>query len=245
MENKLKIIVIVLFIVIIAGAAFGAYEMEIGPFEEDDDNDNDNGGNEPADDGKPVAVIGANRTHGDPDELFHFNGSSSYDGETNITTYTWNFGDGNTEENVSAEHSWVEPGAYNVSLTVTDSDGNFNKSWMWVGVTYRENQDGTINSGQDGFSFDMSEMASMIYINQTVANNVEDIDDNDITLNVHITEGIVWTQNIQSGWQDPQDAQYTNDTNLSATTYSWEIVINDSGFVGSIDWDVEVVVIYI
>ncbi|MDH5517171.1 MAG: PKD domain-containing protein, partial [Gammaproteobacteria bacterium] len=52
-----------------------------------------------------------------------FDGSSSYDTDCNITSYSWNFGDGTTASGAKPVHSYSLPGDYVVSLTVTDNDG--------------------------------------------------------------------------------------------------------------------------
>lgn len=245
MEKKVKIVIIVLFIGIIAGAGFGAYEMEVGPFEDDDD-DNGNGGNGPAVDENPVAIITANRTTGDPNWLFNFDGSGSYDDETNITSYRWNFDDGNTEENITAEHSWIQPGAYNVTLTVTDTDGNFNKTWMWVGITYREHQEGTTNGETDTFDFDMGDMAALLHINTTVQNGDTNVGDNTMTFRYSFNGVVVEEQTLtmSGGGGGSSGDLYRNETNLTAGTWTWELEINDSGVNCDLDWEVEVVIIY-
>lgn len=40
-----------------------------------------------------------------------------------ITSYHWNFGDGNTSDSISPTHMYTSPGAYNVTLTCTTADG--------------------------------------------------------------------------------------------------------------------------
>ena len=51
-----------------------------------------------------------------------FNGSNSTDIDGNITTYFWNFTDGNSSLEI-AYHIYDSAGVYNVTLTVTDNDG--------------------------------------------------------------------------------------------------------------------------
>ncbi len=48
-------------------------------------------------------------------------GSSDEDGS--IVSYLWDLGDGNTSTLENPEHSYVEAGQYNITLTVTDNDG--------------------------------------------------------------------------------------------------------------------------
>jgi PKD repeat protein len=54
-----------------------------------------------------------------------FDGSASTPGTnaTQISTYAWNFGDGQTGSGLSATHSFQSGGAFNVTLTVTNDRG--------------------------------------------------------------------------------------------------------------------------
>jgi len=65
-----------------------------------------------------------------PDEAVEFNATISLPGWNGthmmpITEYRWNFGDGNVTSTSSPTiiHTYIFPGAYNVTLTVTDSGG--------------------------------------------------------------------------------------------------------------------------
>jgi len=52
-----------------------------------------------------------------------FNALSSYDPDGEIIGYCWDFGDGTSSMEPVVNHTFMEPGVYNVSLTVTDIDG--------------------------------------------------------------------------------------------------------------------------
>ena len=52
-----------------------------------------------------------------------FDASASGDPDGEITTYDWDFGDGQTATGVTASHSYAADGAYDVVLTVTDDGG--------------------------------------------------------------------------------------------------------------------------
>jgi PKD repeat protein len=41
-----------------------------------------------------------------------------------IVSYEWNFGDETTETDVTATHTYTNPGTYTVTLTVKDAAGN-------------------------------------------------------------------------------------------------------------------------
>jgi len=65
-----------------------------------------------------------------------FNASGSTD-NTNITSYNWTFGDGAKEINNTspvAEHRYIEPGRYYVTLQILDAVGNWNSTTFSVDV---------------------------------------------------------------------------------------------------------------
>jgi YD repeat-containing protein len=52
-----------------------------------------------------------------------FSGTSSFDPDGSITSYSWSFGDGGTASGSSPTHAYASSGAYTVTLTVTDNLG--------------------------------------------------------------------------------------------------------------------------
>jgi len=52
-----------------------------------------------------------------------FDASSSSDSDGSITSYAWNFGDGDTASGQFITHVFAATGTYSVTLTVTDNDG--------------------------------------------------------------------------------------------------------------------------
>jgi len=70
----------------------------------------------------PQAEVGVNQIVNE-DTLVNFDGSGSTD-DTGITSYDWNFGDGNTGTGVTPTHIYTEPGIYTVKLTVWDEADN-------------------------------------------------------------------------------------------------------------------------
>jgi len=71
---------------------------------------------------EPVADFTASVNFAGVGENFSFTNAST-DPESNITTYEWAFGDGETSTEKDIAHSYTVPGAYTVSLTVTDDGG--------------------------------------------------------------------------------------------------------------------------
>jgi PKD repeat protein len=55
-----------------------------------------------------------------------FDASGSTDGDGNIVSYDWEFGDGSTGTDKTTTHNYSSAGTYTVNLTVTDDDGATN-----------------------------------------------------------------------------------------------------------------------
>lgn len=82
---------------------------------------NDTSGNI-ADTKNPTADIGKPYSGYQVLEEINFNASDSFDLDGNITSYTWDFGDGTTGSGVKIKHTYFADGEYNIELTVTDDD---------------------------------------------------------------------------------------------------------------------------
>lgn len=82
---------------------------------------------------KPVAIfepiINASNDHS-----FLFNASGSFDEDGNITSFFWDFGDGTTSTEMNPNHTYGGEGWYNVTLIVTDNEGNVFSKTMSVFV---------------------------------------------------------------------------------------------------------------
>jgi glucose/arabinose dehydrogenase/chitodextrinase len=70
----------------------------------------------------PVAQFVASPSPTDPGVPVTFNGSSSYDPDGTIVSYTWDFGDSEAGSGVTTTHSYAAPGAYSATLTVVDNE---------------------------------------------------------------------------------------------------------------------------
>ena len=79
---------------------------------------------------------------GDP---VQFDASDSTDEDGTISSYSWDFGDGETGNGENIFHTYQNPGDYIVSLSVTDNDGavgNNDRRLTYITVLH-----GTVNEG--------------------------------------------------------------------------------------------------
>ena len=82
-------------------------------------------------------------------EGIEYNASASYSQNGNITSYEWNFEDGNitTVTEPLINHTYTEEGNYTVALKITDEKGWSNSTTKMITVTYETdvNRDETVN----------------------------------------------------------------------------------------------------
>lgn len=81
----------------------------------------------------PVAEAGDDRSARVGEEI-SFDGSASTDADGTVETYSWNFGDGNTGDGAQVTHVYANTGSFNVTLTVTDDDGDTGVDTLVVNV---------------------------------------------------------------------------------------------------------------
>ncbi|NJB35376.1 PKD domain-containing protein [Croceivirga sp. JEA036] len=84
--------------------------------------------------GDLIAVPEANVTEGFVPLTVQFTAENSKSGG-NITNYLWNFGDGNTSEEITTSHTFTALGQYTVSLTVEDENNNTDTQMLTISVT--------------------------------------------------------------------------------------------------------------
>src|SRR3990170_3157854 len=101
-KSRLPLVIIVAAIVLVA-AGLGAYLVFFSA-----------PGNRP-----PVAVF----TYTVEGLAVDFVASGSTDPDGSITSYDWDFGDGDLDTGMTASHRYDAPGPYEVTLTVADDDG--------------------------------------------------------------------------------------------------------------------------
>ena len=83
----------------------------------------------------PTASFTATPTSGTAPLAVSFNASSSSDSDGSITSYAWDFKDGNTGTGQTINHTFSSAGSYNVLLTVTDDEGASDSTTKTINVT--------------------------------------------------------------------------------------------------------------
>ena len=71
----------------------------------------------------PMAVFTVDVSTGDEGLTVNFDAAVSADSDGNITSYDWNFGDGNSGVGKQVSHTYTLAGRYFVTLTVSDDNG--------------------------------------------------------------------------------------------------------------------------
>ena len=82
----------------------------------------------------PTAIIQNDLNSGYAPLSINFVGSNSTDTDGTITAYAWNFGDNTSSSLANLSKTFVNPGSYTVSLTVTDNDGLINTATKNISV---------------------------------------------------------------------------------------------------------------
>lgn len=83
----------------------------------------------------PVAVAQASPTSGTEPLTVSFTGSNSSDPDGSITSYAWDFGDGDTSTAENPTHTYDIANSYTATLTVTDNDGATASSGVTISVS--------------------------------------------------------------------------------------------------------------
>lgn len=95
-------------------------------------------------------------------ETINFDGSKTSDLDDNIVSYSWDFGDGTTSNEINPTHVYSQKGIYNIELTVTDEKGEVDTDDSAVFIDLWEVNDYWIYN----ISFDMEpEGLDPIYLN--------------------------------------------------------------------------------
>ncbi|MDO6518100.1 Ig-like domain-containing protein [Zobellia uliginosa] len=69
-----------------------------------------------------------------PNSLVSFTGSGSSDPNGDSLTYSWDFGDGNTSNEMNPSHTYTSSGDYDVELTVNDGNGGSDSMTISISI---------------------------------------------------------------------------------------------------------------
>lgn len=83
----------------------------------------------------PVADLDADKISGKAPLTVTFDATGSTDADGDALTYAWDFGDGTTDTGLIVSHVFSLVGNYNVSLTVTDTEGASNEAVVSITVS--------------------------------------------------------------------------------------------------------------
>lgn len=98
--------------------------------------------------GKPInQAPTAEFTSSCTDASCNFDATASSDADGEVSDYVWDFGDGSQGTSATAEHTYVESGTYQVTLTVSDNDGSTASVTKQVEVQAPVNQDPVADFG--------------------------------------------------------------------------------------------------
>jgi hypothetical protein len=144
----------------------------------------------------PIASFTHSPSFPKPGETVTFNATSSTPNGGIIVSYHWDFGDGNITATTDPiiTHTYAFSGLYNVTLTITDSEGLTDSTWKTIYVFTR-----------DIAIVDVTPSTDQIYIGRTISINVTILNEGEVTetfnviLYYNITAGdIIGTQTVMN-----------------------------------------------
>lgn len=101
----------------------------------------------------PVAIAASDVSSGDEPLTVNFDGTASYDPDGTITSYQWDFGDGNSASGSLVTHTYTTSGIYRPILTVVDDSSSSGTDTLTItvnAVTTNTRPSATILEPQDG-----------------------------------------------------------------------------------------------
>jgi len=157
----------------------------------------------------PAASFTADPTSGVAPLEVSFNGSNSSDSDGSITSYAWDFKDGETGNGEIISHTFSSIGSYNVELTVTDDKGATDSITKIINVTETLNQSPTA-------SFTANPTSGVVPLE--VAFNASSSSDSDGSI-------IIYTWNFKDG--DTGTGETINHTFSTTGSYNVELAVTD------------------
>lgn len=159
-------------------------------------------------------------------EQIAFNASASYSPGGNITSYEWNFDDGNTTEVTEpiTNHTYALPGNYTVTLKVTDDNNLWNTTTKTITVYFERIY--TFNVSCQG-----SDYTIIVVSNSTITNfnfnyslkqisfNVTGVPATMGYCNISIPKTFMWCES-PSQWDVTVDSSPLNDLTVTEDTHT-------------------------
>jgi hypothetical protein len=174
-----------------------------------------------------------------------FNGSLSHDTDGNIIKWYWDFGDSTNDTGMIINHSYSDQGVYNVTLTVTDNDNDYDiyTTIVIIRLPNKPPSNPTIAGPITGHK-----NTSYTYIVLSTDSNNDNIkyscDWNDGTLesSEFLKNGTSWMKNhswIKAGKYIINVTATDNQTNSSSQKIIWidSMNISNNGYIIDIDGD--------
>ena len=176
----------------------------------------------------PLLLLTACKKAPTADFTFEVDGSEvvfTFSGEGDVTTYDWDFGDGNISSETNPTHSYSSGGDFGVTLTVTNEDGDDSKSKT---VTIEASSGSSANP-----ELSLGDADGAFYAINT--NTVQTTAGFEIVLKIGTS--VAWFQDgggfVEAGdveWHQGSNSEML-DFNAAASTYSWvEIEQPSDGF---------------
>lgn len=187
-------------------------------------------------------------------EMIAFDASTST-APGNITSYEWDFGDGNTATGSTVEHAYDAEGVFTVTLTVTDDGGATGTAtktvtiWSGLGTDARPLQIPMAPGvpAIDGEREALWDDAQMVTLESRANNNTPESPE-DLTVQAYLmwdNDNLYLFYDVRdadlfndsgNGWQDDTPEIYLDGGNEKATTYDdndvqWEMSWNNNGIV--------------
>jgi trehalose utilization protein len=125
----------------------------------------------------PIASFTHSPPFPKPGETVIFNASASTPDGGTIVSYHWDFGDGNTTTTTDPiiTHIYTFSGLFNVTLTITDSDGFTDSTWQMIYVFTR-----------DVAIIDVTPSTNQTYVGRTITINVTVINEGEVAETFHV-----------------------------------------------------------
>ncbi len=217
----------------------GTYNVKLNVTDDDGDKNETNKniivGNVP-----PIPDFNFIPTNPEINEIVQFS-DTSYDLDGIITSWYWDFGDGNTSilQNPQKKYSSFE--TYNVKLNVTDDDGDKNETIMQIitKITYKdevESGDQNIDfifEGDTNISINVSESTNITFevfsgnpSNENIPNNISSID-KFVNISIENESVVIWPIQIKIFYtqNDLIDSSIEEDQLLGI--YHWNNLANE------------------